>query len=126
VQDESDLQGNCTCSADAGRVAPIDRARCHQTDAGVTVLVVIVVEERREYRVGMVVAMEALGEDRRVLQGLEHAFAERVVVALPQSGEASMPRSVGFPATTGIDPSYGDACRSQPGTGSQSCEARAH
>src|SRR3546814_25750 len=52
-----------------------------EPDAGVAVVVVVVLEERVAERPGVVEAGEALRERRRVLQRLELGFAEGVVVA---------------------------------------------
>src|SRR3546814_19907380 len=72
-----------------------------EPDAGVAVVVVVVLAERVAERPGVVEAGEALRERRRVLQRLELGFAEGVVVAHVGSGvglldaEISAERSVG-------------------------------
>ena len=52
----------------------------HQADAGMVVLLVVPIEEAAAEASGVLDAAEALGEPRLILQGLEVAFGERVVI----------------------------------------------
>ncbi len=68
--------------------------RGHQTDPGMVMLLVVPVEELAAEASGVLDTAEAFGEARLVLQGLEVAFRERVVVgrvrAVMRPGDAEV------------------------------------
>ena len=65
-----------------------------ESDPGVTVLVVVVREERLAERPGIGQGPEVVGEHGRVLQGLERGLAVGVVVRHPWSGVGSVDAEV--------------------------------
>src|SRR3546814_11570458 len=73
-----------------------------EPDAGVAVVVVVVLEERVAERPGVVEAGEALRERRRVLQRLELGFAEGVVVAHVGSAVGLLAAEVGEELADGL------------------------
>lgn len=58
----------------------VDRGRCHQADARVAMLMVVVLEEDVAEGLRIFEAAEAVREFRPVLEGLELRFREGVVV----------------------------------------------
>jgi hypothetical protein len=69
------------CGVNGIGLAVMHLVRGHQADPGVVVVPVVPVKERATEAAGVLDAAEALGEPRLILQGLEVAFGERVVVA---------------------------------------------
>jgi hypothetical protein len=63
--------------------------RCHQTDAGMVMVVVVQSKNRRQKLLASSMQPKLSGEGRLILQSLEVTFGERVVVA----GEGSIVRS---------------------------------
>lgn len=93
----------------------MDGGGCHQADAGVAVVVVVMVEERREDATRMIHAAETVGEGRRIFSGLEQALAERVIVALVG------PRERGIDAQIGQQLGQGLGAHRRAAVGVQGC-----
>jgi hypothetical protein len=71
-------------------LAVMNLVRRHQTDAGMTMVLVVPVEEAAAEAPGVLDAAEPLGEVRLVLQRLEVTFREWVVVGVrPESFRCS-------------------------------------
>lgn len=87
---EGGLERSCAGGSDGRCLAAVERDRRHRADAGVAVVVVVVLEERREHFPAVLDAGEQLWEGRRGLGGLEQAFAEPVVVAGAGSRESGL------------------------------------
>src|SRR4051794_26405194 len=58
----------------------MNHGRCHQCNAGVSMLVVVPVEESLAEGAAVLNATEALGELRPVLHGFELALGKRIVI----------------------------------------------
>ena len=82
------VEDGLAVGSDGVVVADVDAGWGVVADAGVAVVVVVVLEEGVDERSGVGEAGEAFGEPWRVLQGLELGFAVRVVVGdvRPASG----------------------------------------
>ena len=72
----------CAVSADLFGGSIVDGRGGVQSEAGVVVLVVVVVEELFAERAGVLDVVEVVGEGGAVLEGLERRLRVRVVVRL--------------------------------------------
>jgi hypothetical protein len=79
---EGGVQGRLALGSDLGGGAVVDRGRGVQADAGMTMDVVVVVEELGAEGPGVFDGSEPVWERRAVLEGFESSFGKRVVVAL--------------------------------------------
>ena len=112
------VEGLDPSGADLGGGAVVDRCRGVQADAGVAVLMVVVVEELGAEGSGVFDGPEAGGERRAVLEGFVDRFAVGVVVADMRSGVGAPDAEIGEElgdalgghrrAPIGVD---GQACR---------------
>ena len=74
------IEGVLSCGVNGVGLSIMDLVWGHQADPGVMMVLVVPVEEAAAEAFGILDAAEALGEPRLILQGLEVAFGERVVV----------------------------------------------
>ena len=93
------IEGVLSCGVNGVGLAVMHVVRRHQADPGVVMVLVVPVEEAAAEAFGVFDAAEALREPRLILQGLEVAFGERVVVggmrAVVRAGDPEDRRAAG-------------------------------